>query len=61
MPEYTWRNLATGEVTSVYRSVSFRNIPPPGTGWVRLYAAPAIGKVEGAGDSPSRKSGDKHE
>lgn len=58
MPEYQWKNTETGEVVTVYRRVGWRDIPPPGTGWVRLYTAPGIGKVEGAGDSPSRKSGD---
>ena len=48
MPQYEWKNMATGEVVVT----SSPNQPPTSDGfWRRAYSI-HFGKVKGAGDSP---------
>jgi len=59
MPRYAWRNVKTGEIREVVRSIDEHDIPPTKSGkWERIYSV-AIGSVSGAGGSPSRPSGGK--
>ncbi len=57
MPWYEWINTNTGKRRMLYRPIDDRNEPPDSEdGWLRVFGNVAIGKVEGAGDSPARQS-----
>lgn len=56
MPEYEWRNVETGEVVTVTRSMADSSSPPDDSGeWERVYSF-GIGRTEGGGGSPARPS-----
>ena len=55
-PIYAWRNVETGEVVEVERTMSESDVPPSDDRWERVLFTPSIGRVEGAGGSPFKPS-----